>query len=389
MEENGKKIWTKNFIILFTGQFLLQFGNYLTQQLLSLYAKSLGANDIIIGTISSAFYTVALLARPFSSPAIDCWNRKKMFIILNACNALWMYGYAFTGNITGIFVFRMLNGITHGTSAALCLAMATQNLDVSMLASGIAAFTMAQTLPQAVGPSIGLFLSEHFGYKVTYLISGTLMLIGALVGTKLDYSDFKKKKFTVDLNSIISIPALVPMFLILLLGLGYGTTSSFYAVMVKERELPGLSVYFIVYAASMLLFRPIAAKLSEKYGIDKLLYPTFAMFTVCLVFMSKASNAFDVIFSGVLHGIGYSCTYSLLQALVMAVTPKSRRGAGSSTCYIGMDAGLMIGGFVAGNLAKAYGYGTLFVVMGATQLLGILFLAIWVKAKGGVPVCEE
>lgn len=387
--ENKSSIWTRNFIVLFAGNFLLQIGNYMTTQLISLYAKSLGAGDLLIGTIVSIFYTVALLSRPLSGPAIDCWNRRRFFVILNICIALCMFGYAFSGGLNGIFVFRIINGITYGTSTALCLAMATQNMDYSVLATGIALFSISQNLPQAVGPAMGLYLSENYGYPVAYIVSGILMLCGALVGLKLEYPVEEKKQFKIDIESMISLKALVPMLLIVVTGIGYGAINSFYAVMIKDKELAGLSLYYTVYAISMVVFKPILAKFSEKYGVDKALYPMFISFALCLFLMSRCSNAFEVVFCGVLQALGFDCAFSLMQTLVILVTPREKRGAGSSTCFIGMDIGLTLGGFIAGSIATALGYARLFFIMSIFVLIGIPVLYFWTRAKGGVPVCDN
>ena len=142
-----KRIWTKNFTILFIGNFFSQMGNYLTHSLLPLYCKSVGASDMLVGTVNSLFFLIALLLRPVTGPVIDAWNRKKLFIVLIFMNACTMFGYGLTGTIEGIVIFRILNGVSYGASAALCLTMATADMDKSVLASGVATYTLSQMLP--------------------------------------------------------------------------------------------------------------------------------------------------------------------------------------------------------------------------------------------------
>ncbi len=372
-----KRIWTKNFTILFIGNFLSQMGNYLTHSLLPLYCKSVGASDKLVAAVNSLFFFIALILRPVTGPVIDSWNRKKLFITLIFMNAICMFGYGITGNIQGIVVFRILNGVSYGASAALCLAMATADLDKAVLATGVATYTLSQMLPQAVGPAMGLFLSENFGYPVTYFISGLLMVLGALMGFRLDYTGFERKKLVFNLRSMIAWEAVVPMLLLMFTSMGYNCIGSFFAIMVQARKLGGLSAYYVIFAVTMIILRPVCGKLADRFGAERVLPVTIGTFIGCLLLMSRCNSTFEVLLSGVLQGIGYSCTQSLLQSLAIKMTPAERRGAASSSCYIGMDLGYVLAGVFAGSMAEAKGYPAVFVMGAGFEVACLAFFIIW------------
>lgn len=380
--KSGKKtIWTKDYIILFFGTMAAMCGQYLVNSLLPLYSKELGASDKLVGTVVSLFYTVALCVRPFSGPAIDAWNRKRLYIIMMMGSALCMFGYASCTDIKGVMLFRCLHGVTYGTSVALSMTMATQDADAGLIATAITTFSLSSTLPQMVGPGLGLAMSEKFGYPATYILSGALMAAGALMGFFLDDRKEAKKPYIFKLDSIVSFPAIIPMILLTLQGLGSSCITTFYALLVKSRGLAGLSIYYTVGAISNIILKPIAGKMADRLGSTKVMYFGFAVLACNFVFMSKCHNELMVIISAVFNALGNSCTHPMIQGLAIKLTPKDKRGAASSTCYIGTDLGSLLGGFIWGAVAEVTDYATPFLLVMIPQTIALVITIFWYRAE--------
>ena len=77
-------------------------------------------------------------------------------------------------------------------------------------------------------------------------------------------------------------------------------------------------------------------------------------------------------------GFGFGACQPAIQALTMKCVSEDKRGAGSSTNYIGMDLGSLFGASVAGFVAQYFGYVSmwrLMTILFALALLLILFSA--------------
>ena len=107
-----------------------------------------------------------------------------------------------------------------------------------------------------------------------------------------------------------------------------------------------------------------------------LIVTLFSLFIAMNIF-ARAHTFMDLVLYGIFNSIGYSATVSLLQALVMKVTPPERRGAASSSSYIGSDVGLVLGNLINGSIAARYGYQTLFTVFSLPLFLDIAIILIW------------
>ena len=389
LNNRNSSIWTKNFILLFVSHMISSAGVYMVNTLLPLYSRSLGATDSLIGFVSSAFYMIALAARPVSGPAIDAFDKKILFIFLTFGNALCMFGYGTAASIGWVVFFRMLHGITYGSQAALCLAMASGSIPKEKLSSGVATYTLSNVLPQALAPGVGLSLSEQFGYRFVYLLSGALIVIAASMGFFMDYSDHERKPFRINLHSIFAVEATVPVILLFLLAISSSAVSSFLVLHVNDRGVEGVNFYYTISAICLVLFRPLTGTLSDKYGIHRIIVPCFMIYIVYFMIISNVSSKWELWFCAVLSAAGFSSAHTLLQALVMKLTPSIRRGAASSSCYIGYDGGTTVGGLLNGRIAEQVGYSNLFMISILPMVCSIAIMIIWVAKNKGIHYPEE
>lgn len=374
-------IWTHNFIVLFTANMVLYFGSYMTYALLPLYCRGFGANDSLVGIVSGMFALTALAVRPISGPAIDAWNKKVLYLVTISMNAFVMFGYGISPNIGMIIFFRLLHGISNGTSAALCLTMATESLPTEKISSGIAVYMLSTVLASAVGPGLGLSIAEKYGYETTFYIAGILTAVAVLIGTRLDYSGVKSKPLKIRLDTIIAKEAVIPAVIITVMQFAAGTISSFLVLMVTDRSIKGISTYYTINALAMVASRPIAGKIADKYGPAMALYPTLFLFAVNLIMLAFCNSTMILWTSAIINAFGYASFYSILQAQAMKLTPPERRGAGSSTCYIGTDIGAFCGPALAGIIANTFGYVVMYLYGLIPLCICAIILCLWFKKR--------
>ena len=379
-------IWTRNFTLLFASHMVSAAGVYLVNTLLPLYSRSMGATDTLIGVVASAFSLIALASRPFSGPAIDAFNKKLLFILLSFGNAVCMFGYSAAPSLAWIIFFRMVHGITYGSQASLCLAMTSGSLPKEKLTSGVATYTLSNVLPQALAPGIGLSLSDKYGFRLVYLISGILIAASACMGFLMDYNDHEAKPYRINTRSIFAVEAAVPVLILFLTSFAASATQSFLVLHVNDRSVEGLSYYYTVTAVCLVLFRPLAGTLSDRYGIRNVIVPCLLIYCAFFLLLSSVSSKWELWLCAVLHAAGFSSAHILLQALVMKSTPAARRGAASSSCYFGYDGGALVGGVINGRIAETIGYSRLFRACIVPVVCSVVIILLW---TGGKQVSED
>uniref|UniRef100_UPI0035E3EBAE MFS transporter n=1 Tax=Paenibacillus sedimenti TaxID=2770274 RepID=UPI0035E3EBAE len=75
-----------------------------------------------------------------------------------------------------------------------------------------------------------------------------------------------------------------------------------------------LSEFFLVYAITLTLIRPVAGKLSDRIGVVVVIVPALVVTTAALLVLSFSNGFIGVIISAVLYGIGFGSAQPALQA---------------------------------------------------------------------------
>ena len=76
------KLWTRSFLAVAGGNFLLFFAFYLLLPVLPMYLmEQFGSNKATVGVILSSYTITALFVRPFAGYMVDTFPRKPLQLI--------------------------------------------------------------------------------------------------------------------------------------------------------------------------------------------------------------------------------------------------------------------------------------------------------------------
>ncbi|MCL1849018.1 MAG: MFS transporter, partial [Clostridiales bacterium] len=349
-------------------------GQLMSNSLLAIYADSLGASASAIGLVISAFSISSILFRFISAPIMDTYNRKYIVVLSTLLLAGAFWGFSISGSIQMLLAFRLMQGCGMAFGNACCLAMVADMLPKDKYATGIGYYSMAQVVSQAIGPSVGLWLGGMFGYKMTFVINSCVMLLAAFLAMQIKLEFKQTKKLKLSLNNIIAKEALIPAGVMLLLITGTITTSFLIVFAASRGVTQNIGLYFTVSAVTMLATRPIIGKMTDKYGLTAICIPALFSNVLCFFIISYSSSLGGFLLAAFVSAFGSGACQPAMQALSLKAVTPDRRGAASSTNYIGMDLGNLIGPTIAGNIAQSIGYVPMWRIMVFPFLIGILVL---------------
>ena len=380
---DGKKetkkvtIWTRNFTILFFAATIINFGHSMVGNLLPKFLNDIGLAATAVGFIISLFSFTALGFRPVSGPLIDGWNKKKLFAIMLVILIVSYTGYTFFRTMPVIVVCRLLQGLGQGCISALALAMATDSVPQEKLASGLSMYGVGGVLAGALGPGLGLAIMERWGYSTAFVVPLILLALTLMLSVFLenDYVPGEKIRFT--LSGMICKEAVLPAVLVMLAGLVRGGLYTFLIIFISDRHIEGMSAYYYVNAAVMILARPFVGALADKKGLHVTLFPAFVFFALSLILTAYCRNTWQLMLVSVLNALGYGTAFSSAQALCMKVAPADLRGAASTTSFIGLDIGDLIGPVICGALVDLFGTSAMFMLMLVPVAISAVLLLAW------------
>ncbi|SES92607.1 Predicted arabinose efflux permease, MFS family [Salinibacillus kushneri] len=379
MNQLKAKLWTKDFIIVSSANFFLYLVFYLLLVTMAVYAvEEFAASESQGGLVTGVFIIGTLIGRLFLGRMISKIGNKRMLYSGLIFFILTSLLYFIDTGITFLLITRLLHGIALGMASTATGTIVAGVIPEERKGEGIGYYSMSITLATAIGPFIGLFMSEHTTYQVIFSFCLVLGIISLLIAFFLNVPEGKKKaqpnnsnKWS--LSSFIEPKALPIALVVLIISLGYSSVLSFinfYAIEIDLVEIA--SLFFVVYAVAILVSRPFTGRLMDLKGANSVMYPAFILFGCGLLLLSTAENSIVLLLAGVLIGLGFGNMQSITQAIAVQVTPSHRVGLATSTYYISLDAGLGFGPYLLGMIIPFTGYRHLYIIMGLLVLATIV-----------------
>jgi len=370
------KIWNRLFITVFIANVGMNLSQQMTNSLVSKYADSLGATKTMVGLVSSMFAITALLFKVLSGPVIDTYNRRFILAGAMAVMAVSFFGYSTAGAVPTLMVFRLVQGAGQAFTTTCCLALAADTLPKDKFGSGIGVFSMAQAASQAIGPALALALVDVMGYSNTFRLGCLIMCCSAFLAATVKVPFERTKKFKISLKSIIAKEAILPAVIIFVLSLAFFVINSFLVIFAGEQGLPSAQAgyFFTAYAGTMLFTRPMVGRLVDRFGTVRVLIPAIICFALSFFIISVTSALPVLLLAGFVSAFGYGACMPAMQTLAMKCVSPERRGASSSTNYIGTDLGSLLGPVLAGAVADKLGYIAMWRIMTVPIFAGLIIV---------------
>lgn len=154
---------------------------------------------------------------------------------------------------------------------------------------------------------------------------------------------------------------------------------NFYAI---ELDLiQAASLFFLVYAISVLISRPFTGRLIDKKGANYVMYPAFVLLASGLFLLGNAESSLTFLMAASLIGFGFGNMQSCTQAIAVKITPMHRMGMATSTFFIFLDAGLGFGPYLLGLLLLQVPFSTMYMLLGE-WLLRLSFCTMQYTEEG-------
>lgn len=366
--------------MLFVANGIAFLGQFMMSTLLPKYLNSMELSSTVIGVVIALFSVTALGSRPVIGPLIDGWDKVKLYRLSLFFLLFSFLGYAVARSVVLLSVLRLTHGVGLGCFAALALTMASDALPQDKLASGLGIYGLSSVLATAVGPGIGLAISERFGYPAAFLLSAVLVVVALVLSLRMRSGAKPQGKIRFRLDNIVSREALMPGFLLLLACIARAGITTFLVVLITDvRGIPGISTYYVINALAMVASRPLTGHLSDKLGLHVTLMLSYVMFAANLVAVAFCQSTWVLYLAAVLNAFGIGATSPAAQAMCIKLVKPERRGAASNTSFIGTDIGDLLGPIICGALVDAISYEAMYLLSIVPVILSAVVLIPWVR----------
>ena len=375
----------RNLLVLFTSGLLFWASLAALLPTLSLYIKHVGATNQQVGLVMGAFAIGLVVFRPFLGRMADQRGRKLVLLIGLFAVALAPIGYLFTRSILVLGLIRVFHGLS---IAAFTTAYSALVVDVSpehQRGEVIGYMSLVNPVGVALGPALGGFMLEWAGYTPLFLLSAGVGVAGLLLGTQVHaepivqenqkmFSPQGKTFWRLLLSPRLKVPAIV----MLLVGLAFGTLSTFIPLFISELDIKfNAGLFYTAAAVASFGVRLLAGRASDRYGRGQFMTIGLIFYTIAMLLVWQAQNEITFLLAGLIEGAGSGIFLPTMIALMADRSQAQERGRIFGLCMTGFDLGIAIAGPALGSLADSLGYRALFGVAGAlTALALVIFVSL-------------
>ena len=389
-----KPIWKRNLYILSIAVFIAGIAFSEIMPFLSLYINTLGdfthqQLNFWSGIVYSGTFIVSAVVSPWWGKLADKKGRKPMILRAGLGMAIVIASMGLVQNVWQLLLLRMLQGVFAGfiSNSNALVATETPKTNSGQALGTIASATTAGTL---LGPLIGGALTSIFSYRVTFMITGGLLLIcSALVLFFFHEADFtpitaKKLEKTSGVIKSLRSPQLIFGLLLTTMIIQAANNSINPIVSLYVRQLLNNhgNVVFIsgVIAAlpgiATFLVASRFGALGDRIGTHKIIVVGFIAASIFFFLTAFVQNTVELGILRFLVGFSDACLFPQVQTMLTKNSPAAVTGRifswNQSAMYIGNIIGPLLGSTVSG----LFNYSAVFIVTTGIVLLNLLLFRI-------------
>ncbi len=348
---------------------------------MTVYAvEQFGASQSKAGLASSIFIIGALFSRLLAGKYIEVIGRKKLLFGGLLLFFIATVLYFPVNNLNLLMIVRFIHGTAFGIATTAMNTAVMELIPNERRGEGTSYFSLSSTAATALGPFLGLFISQYADFNMVFVSVSIFSVLSILFSffavipeANITKEQIQEMKMGLRLQDFFEIKALPISIIMFMMGIAYSGILSFlnsYAIQIHLEE--AASMFFVIYATFLFISRPFTGKLLDRKGDNIVVYPALFLFAISLILLSQAENGIVLLLTGALVALGYGTMMSSGQAIAVKEAPKHRIGLALSTFFIFIDGGIGVGPFFIGLLIPHIGYRGMYLALAAVVLSSII-----------------
>ncbi|MUK88726.1 MFS transporter [Ornithinibacillus sp. L9] len=367
------KIWSRDFVLVCLANFFIFLGFQMTLPTLPLFVKELGGSDQLIGIIVGIFTFSALIIRPFAGHSLETKGRQFVYMTGLGIFVLSVGSYAFIGSIFLLLLMRVVQGLGWGLSTTATGTIATDIIPPKRRGEGMGYFGLSGNIALAFGPALGLALVDVISFTQLFLICGSLGLMAFLLSSKIRYKKVEESpvKAVTARFDIFEKTALQPSVLLLFITFTFGGIATFLPLHAIEKNVEGISFYFLVFALFLMLSRTFAGQIYDRKGHIYVFLPGATLVFIAMLLLFWLPNTTVMLVAAGMYGLGFGGIQPALQAWAVEKAPNNRKGMANATFFSSFDLGVGAGAILFGQIAFLFNYAAIYLASAGSVLISI------------------
>lgn len=348
----------------------------------SLYVRSLGATETVIGLVLGVGTAASVAARPMVGVLLDRIGRRRMLLWGNALNALSYLPFLGIGGVgLPLVAWVVIHDVLWGVLFASYFTFAADLVPAERRAEGIAVFGIFGMATNGLAPVLGEVIIARAGFHAFFLTAalfGAAAFVIAAVAVREPTRDPSVTASGGALRSMGEVVRTGDLGRVLaatgLLGAGINAAFVFVAPFTRHLGLEEAAPFFAAYSGASIVVRLFGRRFADELGPYRITIPAFALYAAGLTTLRLMPAPGVLVAAGAACGIGHGSLFPVLSALAVSRTPLRLHGTAVSLVTAVLDLGAVLGTPFCGLVAHRVGYPAMFTVMALASLCGLCLM---------------
>jgi DHA1 family multidrug resistance protein-like MFS transporter len=388
--------WQRNLAANFVAELMAMAAFTFVDPLMPLYIQQVGG----LTTAQAAFWAGLAasglgVAMFFISPVwgilADRFGRKPMVMRAMFGGAAVLSLMSLAPNVYLIVFLRFLQGFVTGSVAAMT-ALASGIVPRNKMPFAMGIIMLAVFCGQSLGPLVGGFVADRWGYHVTFYASGAFLLLAGLTVLFMVKENFapppRPPGGTVrNMLKLAVSPQLLPLLVVLsLISVGQSVVGPIISLRVKEivgadRAATTAGLIFSLIGLMAAGASVISGRLGERVRLPQIL--VFCCFAIGLGYLPSmwASSAAVLAVCLAMVGVFRGGLSTASNAMVGMSVAEGQQGLAYGLSQSAGSLGGAVGSLAGGGIARALGLPPVFLVAAAIFLIVGVVASRWLGAR--------
>jgi MFS family permease len=299
-----------------------------------------------------------------------------MLVLASILFVVFSLAYGVVPWLPLVLIIAIAHGALWSSILSSASAIMTDFIPVSRRTEGLGYWGLAPTAAIAIAPAAGMWM-HHISWFALCAEIAALSALMAVWAARLPGGQERKENAALPrVHELWDWRVLKTALSFSVVSFGYGGITSYVAILSRERGIHPESLFFTVFATSVVVVRIITGSIGDRRGPKVLLYPAFASMPFAFALLASAQTRAHMVAAAVLWGIGLGASFPAFMTFVVANTDEQSRGRTFGSVILAFDTGIGLGSILIGAIGARWSLGTAFWIAAALSCFAIpIFLA--------------
>jgi MFS family permease len=369
------RLFTPRFFVMCGYSFTVFLSAFQLLPTAPFHILALGGGPSAAGLFLGILTYASALSAPVTGSMADRAGARRVLIVASVAITAFAIAYALIPDYRLMLALVFVHGVFWSGLLTASAAYMTNILPETRRAEGLAYWGLSTIAAIAVAPSIGFWVFQ-FGWAALCLETAALNAIMAAIAWRLPPQRIATVPDSGRSGRVIEWRVLVLSFTLFLYSFGYGGITSFTALYADASGTTPKSIYLTALAVSMLVTRPLAGRLGDRFGYRKVFLPCLVLITVGLACLVFGGTRFWLVTSAIIFGAGFGTAYPVFASYVMRHVGPDRRGAAFGAILACFDTGIGTGSTTMGWIIGRHGFAAAFGTAAALSALAVPYFLL-------------